>query len=249
MTAARRLFLALALLVAAGCSRDEPGPDVTASAPEPDAIVDTVPEPAASATTEAVTTETEPEPPASLPGEQIDFGPQPGDRVDVIGVPYDDVLNVRIGPGTEFDVIEQLLPDTIGVFATGVNRLREDSFWIEVDLGERTGWVSEAFLGYLGTPEAGRVAPGVGREDMTIEELGRAVAETFASVEPPSELVQISPVVDSTVVFDVVGLGDDAVKGVRVTIATIASAGGLRVSGIEHQPICGRGRTADGLCI
>lgn len=244
MTALRRLSVVVLVATLAGCTGGEP--DIVADEPEATTAVAPEPEPEPTvATTEPTTI---PEPPTSLPGEQIDFGPLAGDRVDVVGVPFDDMLNVRIGPGTEFDVIDQLAPNTTGLLATGANRLRDDSFWIEVDVDGRVGWVSEQFIGYLGAPNADGTAHGIGSES-TVEELGRSIAEAFASDEPPSRITQISPAVDGTVVFDVVGLADDAVKGVRLTIETTPADGGIAFSVIEERPICGRGVTADGLCI
>ncbi len=245
MTALRRLSAVMLAAVLAACTGGEP--EIVVDEPEATAVAAPDPDPEPTVPTTEPTTP--PEPPASLPGEQIDFGPLAGDRVDVVGVPFDDVLNVRIGPGTEFDVIDQLAPNTTSVLATGANRLREDSFWIEVDLDGRTGWVSERFVGYLAAPDTEDGSVNGVRADMTVEELARSVAESFASEEPPSQITQVSAVLDGTVVFDVIGLGDDAVKGVRLTIETTPADGGRAFSVVERQPICGRGVTAEGLCI
>ncbi|MBF9029351.1 SH3 domain-containing protein [Rhodobacterales bacterium HKCCE3408] len=62
---------------------------------------------------------------------------------DVTGVASDDALNVRSGPGTEFDVIGTLAPGATGVEAVAAD---PDSGWLQVSMGEMSGWASPAFL-------------------------------------------------------------------------------------------------------
>ncbi len=63
---------------------------------------------------------------------------------DVTGVAADDVLNIRSGPGTRFDVIGRLAPDaTVEVVAHD-----RSGGWGQVNVGEGSGWVSLRFLRY-----------------------------------------------------------------------------------------------------
>ena len=96
----------------------------------------------AAPTTTTTTTEapTGPTPPESMPGDVIDFGPRAGDRIAVVGVAYDDVLNIRIAPGTEFDIIGTLDPLTDDMIAGGENRLLTSSFWVAAT--KARPWVS-----------------------------------------------------------------------------------------------------------
>lgn len=61
----------------------------------------------------------------------------------VIGVASDDVLNVRVGPSAEAEVIGALKTDATGV---EVVRPNDRHTWGLVNLGERSGWVSLSYL-------------------------------------------------------------------------------------------------------
>ncbi len=58
---------------------------------------------------------------------------------DVIGVAEDDVLNIRSGPGTEFEIIGTIEPNAEGI---EVIRPHDDFAWAQVNTGEVAGWVS-----------------------------------------------------------------------------------------------------------
>lgn len=62
---------------------------------------------------------------------------------DVTGVAADDVLNIRTDPDATSDIIATLAPDATRV---EVIRPNERESWGMVNAGERTGWVSLAFL-------------------------------------------------------------------------------------------------------
>ena len=62
---------------------------------------------------------------------------------DVINVEKDDVLNVRSGPGTSFDVIGSLEHDTENI---EVIRPSEDFEWALINIDEGKGWVSLSFI-------------------------------------------------------------------------------------------------------
>jgi hypothetical protein len=65
-------------------------------------------------------------------------------------VTADDVLNVRPGPGIEFDVIGTLAPQATGVQAASS---RADEEWVEIEAGAQIGWVNRYFLTEQVLPE------------------------------------------------------------------------------------------------
>ncbi len=238
-------FLAI-VLGAAACTGS--GSDVVTADPTTITAAETIAptQPAVSTTTS--TTQSSPAtPPESLPGDLIEFGPAQGDQLDVVGVAFDDVLNVRIAPGTDFEVIGTLDPDAAGVTATGHNRLLPNSFWVEVEFEGQLGWVNESFVGYLGSSRA--LEPSVPAANATALELAQLVAKAAASVEPPSTITIAAQPLDDVVIMDVLGLGDDAAKGFRLTVTTVETAGKRSVTAVDEQIICSRGITTDGLCV
>jgi hypothetical protein len=72
--------------------------------------------------------------------------PEPKDAVEpafmVANVDADDVLNVRRGPSTEFEVIGELQPGSRGITITGACR----STWCPVQHQATTGWVNRIYL-------------------------------------------------------------------------------------------------------
>ncbi len=199
--------------------------------------------------TTAVTTTT-------LPGEPIDFGPTPGATLMVIGVSHDDVLNLRRLPGTAFDVIAQIPPNYRDLRALGNTRDIGNSFWIEVDFEGTVGWVHMGFIGFEGATDdlTAYVVDQLGDRPSagSMSELGRIVAELFLSDDPPSDVVKV---IDETVgdvgevTLDVVGLGDDSVRGVRLHVFGEPFEGGFALRNLEVTYLCGRDVTAEGICV
>ena len=75
--------------------------------------------------------------------------PQPTDddpRFQVAFVTNDDTLNVRNGPGVDFDVVGELAPNAAGVEITGPGELVSGSTWVPIAAGGLTGWVNGRFL-------------------------------------------------------------------------------------------------------
>jgi hypothetical protein len=76
----------------------------------------------------------------------------------------------------------------------------------------------------------------------------------MASDDPPSRIaMSVAPVVGDLgeVTYDVVGLADDALFGVRLHVFGDPAEGGegFVLSNIERTLICSRGVTDDGLCL
>jgi hypothetical protein len=246
------LLLAAALLVS--CGDDD---DVTTAEPET-----TTTTTVAETTTTEVDEPDEPDEPVELPGDPIEIFPFEGDEVGVVGVEADDVLNVRSGPGVQFDIVAELEPLATGVVATGHNRsLNGADIWAEVEADGATGWVNTAYLAYLGDTEdvtyqiAG--APGGLPQAETMLELGDAVADTRTGngegeMTPDVVVVDGPTVADlGEITIDIVGLADDSVLGERLRIFAEPDPGGesFTVRTVESTTLCRRGVTDDGLCV
>ena len=86
----------------------------------------------------------------TLPGEPFDIGPSSGDVLSVVAVAYDDVLNLRAGPGTDFEVLKKMPPRYDRVIANGRAQALPNSIWYEVTALGVTGWASSTYLAELG---------------------------------------------------------------------------------------------------
>ncbi|MEX2279744.1 MAG: SH3 domain-containing protein [Acidimicrobiia bacterium] len=191
----------------------------------------------------------------TLPGEPVDFGPQEGDELAVIGVAHDDVLNLRSAPGADQEIVAEIPNLYDGLVALGSTRDLGDAFWIEVEYKGTTGWVHYSFVGYIGVTDdqTAAVVSELGESPVaeTMLDIGLIVAETFASDEPQSDLVlTVAPTVGDLgeVTFDVIGIGDDAVRGFRVHVFGQPDDETFGLKAIEVTTLCGRGVTDDGLC-
>lgn len=252
MRGLNRLIPALTvLLLVVACGRDaEITTTSTTTTSEPTSTTST---PTITTATTAATTTTGDQ----IPGEPIDFGPGSGDAIDVVGVAHDDVLNVRALPGTDAGIIAELAPTETGLIATGHNRALPESIWFEIEVGEGTGWVSSAFVGYLGTTDdaTAEVVEVLGNRPVaeTMLDLGLIVAESLASTEPESRITMtVAPTVGDLgeVTYDVLGLGDDAIGGYRLHVfgAPTDSGEGFSLMSVERTYICSRGVSPEGLC-
>ncbi|MEX1271237.1 MAG: hypothetical protein WEB55_02160, partial [Acidimicrobiia bacterium] len=140
--------------------------------------------------------------------------------------------------------------------ALGNTRDIGDSFWIEVSYDGTTGWVHYSFIGYLGVTDdlTSTVIDQLGETPVaeTMLDIGAAVAATFASEEPESDIVlAVAPTVGDLgeVTYDVIGIGDDAVRGFRVHVFGQPEDETFGLMSVEVTTLCGRGVTDDGLCL
>lgn len=62
---------------------------------------------------------------------------------DIVGVEAGDVLNIRSGPGTEFEIIGTIPHDAEGI---EVIEPSEDFSWARIVTGEGMGWVSLSYI-------------------------------------------------------------------------------------------------------
>lgn len=209
----------------------------------------------ASTTTAAPSTTT-----GDLPGDEVDFFFQEGDVIAVIGVESDDVLNVRSGPGVGSPIVAELEPTADDVVANGHTRsLDDNSFWTEVTVDDTVGWASVIYLAYLGLTDdiTSQVVDANGGDVPAAEtmlDLGMLVAGTRASTEEPVSAVTVT--VDPTVgdlgeiTIDVVGLGDDAIRGERLHVFGTPddSGDGFSLMSVERTVLCSRGASDEGFC-
>ena len=194
----------------------------------------------------------------SLPGEPIEIGPGDGDRVAVVGVGFDDVLNLRAAPGADQEILAELDPTYGDMIALGQARQLPQSIWFLVEANGVPGWVSSRFVGYIGATDdiTSFVVSEVGEipSAETMLDMADIVAATLASEEPPSRItVTRAPTVGDLgeVTIDIVGLGDDAQLGWRLVIFAqpVEGGGGFSLMAVEATALCGRGVTAAGLCV
>mgnify|MGYP001546109058 CR=1 FL=1 len=251
MTRVRLTAVALALAVA-GCGGADLADSTTSSTP-----VETTATTTQTTTTQTTATTFAADTTTSLPGEPIDIGPRAGDTLAVVGVAHDDVLNVRIAPGTDQPVVQELDPLSDDVVALGKARALPASIRLEVAAVGGSGWASSSFLAYLGgtTDETAAIAETLGETPAaeTMLDLGLMVAEALASDEPPSRIVlSVAPTVGDLgeVTYDVIGIGDDAVRGFRLHVFCYPDAGGegFVLVSVEQTVLCGRGLAGE-LCI
>ncbi len=248
----KRTFLlcVIVALVAGACGGEGTGttapPTTTTEPPAPTTTEPPTTTRPATTTTEPPTTTT------TLAGEPFDLGfPRDGDALGVVGVAFDDLLNVREGPGNT-PIVGVLDPGEGGVFATGRARLLPTTIWWEID---GIGWANSSFLAYVGQTDdaTAEVVAGLGDYPTagTMAELGSIVAFFFASADPPSDVVMVvAPTVGDLgqVTFDVIGLGDDALRGYRLLVFAEPASEGFSLKSVERTLLCGRG-LADGLCV
>lgn len=188
-----------------------------------------------------------------LPGELVEIFPYDSDGIGLIGVPADDVLNLREGPGTDFAVVAELEPLTVDIAATGQNRsLDDDSFWSEIVVDDASGWVNTRYLAYLGQvteitteleelPTASTIAAAAEAVVHQWTE-GRAPSTTVITVDGPTEG---DP---AQVVLDAIGYGDDALAGERFTVTVVTAKDGYTVQRVQTTLLCMRG-LSEGLCL
>lgn len=192
----------------------------------------------------------------ALPGETFDLFPAAGAAMTVVGVEVGDVLNVRVGPGPEYDVVTTLAPTSNGdALATGRNRSVDSGIWAEVEIGDIVGWSNTAYLLQAGSvdDDTTNLYPTAADHpiDVSLEALGHDVADAYASIDPSSRVVVVDgPNLDdlSTITIDVLGLGDDSVGGYRVAVYAESFDAGFRVRTVEATTLCTRG-VDGGMCV
>ncbi|MEA3511504.1 MAG: SH3 domain-containing protein [Actinomycetota bacterium] len=185
-------------------------------------------------------------------------GPQAGDKVAVVGVAFDDSLNVRSGPGVAHEIVTTLPPTATGIGVQGGAQLFPSSLWYEVDANSVIGWVNASYIALVGATDdaTSEVVAGHGSipSGDTMLALGAIVAGSFIGEDTGSRVVvTVAPSVGSLgeITYDVLGLADDANLGFRLHIfgQQDQSAGPFSLHSVERTSLCWRGVTDDGFCI
>lgn len=271
----RLLVLSLLVgLLVAGCGGDgasttADGPDTTVPtalpeppAPAPPPATPPSPEPAPAEPPSPAEPPTPPPPVELFPaGEPFDLwvpAPEEGPIIAVVGVSFDDTLNVRAGPGAKFDVVTTLEAAQTGITGTGAAWLPPSSSpWWKIEANGVVGWANQRFLSRLGgtTDVTSMVVSRHGQTPLaeTMLDLGLTVADIFADRDVGSDIVVVVPptVGDlGEVTIDVVGLGDDSVGGFRLHVFGQPTESGEAFSlmAVESTALCQRG-VSDELCV
>jgi hypothetical protein len=188
--------------------------------------------------------------PLTLPGEPFDGFAAAGEVMMVVGVAHDDTLNLRSGPGTGYGVVTRLDPLDEHVVATGRARLLEQSVWYEVTSGGVTGWASSSYLAFGGQVDdvTSQVVAALGETPQaeTMVDLAAIVTAELSSEEVTSRVTLVAgPTVGDLgeIAYDVIGVADDSVYGVRLHIFGQPTGGGegFSLKSVEQMTLCGRG--------
>lgn len=148
----KRIWLSLCLLfLLAGCTAATSAPTPTLTMPTavpptpiapPLADSESATPQSPPPTTEAVSTST-------VAATAVPPTPGPTPRpvtYQVAFVSSDDTLNLRSGPGVDFDVVGELDPHATNVQITGSGQLVAGSTWVPIAAGNLRGWVNSRFL-------------------------------------------------------------------------------------------------------
>jgi uncharacterized protein YraI len=184
--------------------------------------------------------------------------PEEGSVVGVVGVQFDDTLNVRSGPGVAFDVIMALEPTQSGIAGTGEGwQLPSGSVWWKIEADGGVGWANQQYLSRLGQVDdvTSVVVEQLGEIPIaeTMLDLGLVVANAYVDPDVGSEVVvSVAPSVGDLgeVTYDVTGFGDDSVGGVRLHVfgQLNDSGDGFSLMAVEATTLCQRG-VSDGICV
>lgn len=189
-----------------------------------------------------------------LPGQPFDIGPGEGQVMAVVGVRHDDVLNLRSRPDPEAAIVATAAPlaGTPEIRSAGEGRLLDPGAWWKLTVGGQEAWANLRFVAALGTSDdlLAELSGQLGSlEAATIDDLVAAIADARGSEDPPSRTVEVAPPTPTSRTFDLLDLGDDAIRGERIAITVDAGDGQVTLVAAERTLICSRGVSDDGLCL
>jgi len=64
----------------------------------------------------------------------------------VTGIESRDTLNVRFGPGTNYDILARLPNGAGRIRVVGEPIMNDATEWVQIAFGDRTGWVAKVHL-------------------------------------------------------------------------------------------------------
>lgn len=207
------------------------------------------------------TTTVPPSTTSSVPGEPLFFGTAAGTVLGIVGVEIDDTLNFRTQPAASAEIVASILTldDSHTISSRGDSWLTATSVWWHLTVDGEEAWANQKYLAAIGLTDDITSELTLISAD-TIRELGMIIAESRASIDPASTIVVVdeSPGDASSlaeITIDVIGLGDDALKGERLHIFanvtyeddgdTVAS---VDLKSVERTLLCSRG-VSEGLCL
>lgn len=172
----------------------------------------------------------------------------------VMGVVYNDTLNVRAAPGANQPILHELAPTADDLIALGHTRRLPNSFWHQIEVDNVTGWVSAAFVGQPGPVDdvTASVVQQMGGipEAGTMLELGNLIAGALAA-STSRITVTVAPTDGDLgeVTIDVVGVEDDTTSGFRLHIFGAPGGEGFYLDSVEALNFCSRGVDPQGFCV
>lgn len=180
----------------------------------------------------------------TLAGEPFPIFPPEGAVLGVVGVAHDDVLNLRTDPGLTA-IVGRLGPLDHDVVSLGEGWKLPTTIWWKVEAADQVGWVNSRYVMYLGPVDdvTSRVVELLGSYPSAtkMEDLGRTIAETLGVADPLPRIVMTArPTVGDLgeVTFDVIGLADDAIGGVRLHVFGALGGGGFVLKAVEQTVLC-----------
>ena len=174
----------------------------------------------------------------------------------VVGVPADDVLNVRAGPGATEPVVSTLDADGGMVVVTGDAMLVASNPWWEIDLGGDRAWVNAQYLGALAdtwditswlVDRAGAIPVSESMEDLVAQVValrgGGEATVISVGLSADGLLAEMA--------IDLFTASDDSVRGERLRVFGQRMAVGdpFGLHSVEATSICWRGVDQMGLCV
>jgi hypothetical protein len=142
------------------------------------------------------------------------------------------------------DVERELEPLDTGLEALGRAWEVDGVLWELMLFDEREGYFPRSMLAFIGEPED-VTERFTGVSSSSMEELG---AEIAGEIEATATILVALPGA-LEVVYDVVGLEDDAVAGYRIRVVAVESSSGYAPELVERTPLCARGIDDAGLCL
>lgn len=200
-------------------------------------------------------------------GSPYSIGPAQGELMDVVGVAWDDVLNFRSAADPSASIVDTVPPfaTSPAVASEGDGWLLANSAWWHVSVGGQEAWANATFLGQLGSTsnifsDLTNTMPSLSAPDL--DTLAFNIGSARSGGPVPLVVLSTEPIaIDAQggeVTIDVIGLGDDSVKGERISIGfrflfDDINAASPQVVEIElisatAQAICGRGMSG-GACL
>lgn len=201
-----------------------------------------------------------------------DIGPAAGEILDVVGVRYDDVLNIRDQASTSGAIVATAAPFAANpqLVSGGEGLLFNPNggAWWKVTVNGTQAWASSSFLAQV-SPNNEDLLPTLtanmpSTTSPNANTLIIDIATALADGPTPSVVFSTEPqgidAIGSEATIDVLGIGDDSLMGWRINILfnnvfddindPNPQVIGVELVSADAFPICQRGRQAGtGLCI